>query len=40
MLKTTRLLDLAPRELGTDEIVGGDAKADKTVIDSFKSSKS
>ena len=37
MLKTTGLSDLAPRGLGTDEVVGGDGRADETVVDSSKS---
>ena len=40
MLKTIRSSDLAPRELGTDEVVGGGGRADETVVDSSKSSKS
>ena len=40
MLKTTGSSDLAPRELGTDEVVGDGDRADETVVDSFKSSKS
>ena len=40
MLKTTGSLDLAPRELGTNEVVGGGGRADETVVDSSKSSKS
>ena len=40
MLKTTGSSDLAPRELETDEVVGGGGRADETVVDSSKSSKS
>ena len=40
MLKTTESSDLAPRELGTDEVVGGGGRADETVVDSSKSSES
>ena len=40
MLKTTGSSDLAPRELGTDEVVGGGGRADETVVDSSKLSKS
>ena len=40
MLKTTGLSNLAPKELGTDEIVGGSGRADETVVDLSKSSKS
>ena len=40
MLKTIGSSDLAPRELGIVEVVGGSDKADKTVVDSSKSSKS
>ena len=40
MLKTTRSLDLAPRELGTDEVVGGGGRADETVVELSKLSKS
>ena len=40
MLKTTGSSDLAPRELGIDEVVGGGGRADKTVVDSSKLSKS
>ena len=40
MLKTIGLSDLAPRELETDEVVGGGGRADETVMDSSKSSKS
>ena len=40
ILKTTGSSDLAPRELGTDEVVGGGGRADETVVDSSKSSKS
>ena len=40
MLKTTGSSDLAPRELGTDEVVEGSGRADETVVDSSKSSKS
>ena len=36
MLKTTGSSDLAPRELETDEVVGGGGKADETVVDSSK----
>ena len=39
MLKTTGSSDLAPRELGTDEVVGGSGRADETVVDLSKSSK-
>ena len=37
MLKTIGLSDLVPRGLGTDEIVKGDGRVDKTVIDLSKS---
>ena len=37
MLKTTGSSDLALRELGTNEVVGGDARADETVVDLSKS---
>ena len=40
MLKTTRSSDLAPRDLETNEVVGGSDRADETVVDSSKSSKS
>ena len=40
MLKMTGSSDLAPRELGTDEVVGGSGRADETVVDLSKSSKS
>ena len=40
MLKTTGSSDLAPRELGTDEVVGGSGRADETVVNLSKSSKS
>ena len=40
MLKTTRSSDLAPRELGTDEVVGNSGRADEKVVDLSKSSKS
>ena len=40
MLKTTGSSDLAPRELGTDEVVGGSGRADKTVVNLSKLSKS
>ena len=40
MLKTIGLLDLAPKELGTNEVIGGGGKADETVVDLSKSSKS
>ena len=40
MLKTTGLSDLTLRKLGTDEIIGGGDRADKTVVNLFKSSKS
>ena len=36
----TRSLDLAPRELETDEVVSGGGKADKTIVDLSKLSKS
>ena len=39
MLKTTGSLDLAPRELGTNEVVGGGGRADETVVDSSKCQK-
>ena len=39
MLKTTGSSDLAPRELGTDEVVGGGGRADETVVDLSKLSK-
>ena len=39
MLKTTGSLDLAPRELGTDEVVGDGGRADETVVDLSKLSK-
>ena len=39
MLKMTRSSDLAPRELGIDEAVGGGGRADETVMDLSKSSK-
>ena len=32
--------DLAPRELGTDQVVGGDDRADEMVVDLSKLSKS
>ena len=40
MLKTTGSSNLVPRELGTDEVVEGGGRADETVVDSSKSSKS
>ena len=40
MLKTTGLSDLALTELGTDEVVGSDGRADEMVVDSSKLSKS
>ena len=40
LLKTTGSSDLAPGELGTDEVVGGSGRADETVVDLSKSSKS
>ena len=40
LLKTTGSSDLAPGELGTDEVVGGSGRADETVVDSSKLSKS
>ena len=40
MLKMTGSSDLAPRKLGTDEVVGGSGRADETVVDLFKLSKS
>ena len=40
VLKTTESSDLAPRELGTDEVVGGGGRADETVVDLSKWSKS
>ena len=40
MLQTTGSSDLAPKELGTDEVVGGGGRADETVVDSSKWSKS
>ena len=39
MLKTTGSSDLAPRELGTDEVVGGSSRADETVVDLSKCQK-
>ena len=33
MLKTIESSDLAPRELGTDEIVGGGGRANEMVVD-------
>ena len=40
MLKMTGLSDLALRELGTDEVVGGGGNADEMIVDSSKLSKS
>ena len=40
MLKMTGSSNLVLRELKTDEVVGGGSRADKTVMDSFKLSKS
>ena len=40
MLKVTGSSDLVPRELGTDEIIGDGGRADETVVDSSKLSKS
>ena len=40
MLKMTGSSDLALRKLGTDEVVGGSGRADETVVDLSKSSKS
>ena len=40
MLKTIESSDLAPRELQTDEVVGSGDRADKTIVDLSKSSKS
>ena len=40
MLKTTRSSNLTPKELGTDEVVGGGGRADETVVDLSKLSKS
>ena len=40
MLKTTESLDLAPRELRTDEVVGSSGRADEMVVNLSKSSKS
>ena len=40
MLKATGLSDLALKELGTDEVVGGGSRVDETVVDSSKLSKS
>ena len=40
MLKTTGLSDLTLRELGTDEVVGGGGRADETIVDLSKLSKS
>ena len=39
MLKTTGSLNLASRELGTDEVVGGGGRTNKMVVDLSKSSK-
>ena len=40
MLKMTGSSDLAPRELGTDEVVGGGGRADETVVDLSSRQKS
>ena len=40
MLKTTGSSDLALKELGTDEVVEDSSRADETVVDLSKSSKS
>ena len=40
MLKTTGLSNLTPRELGTDEVLEGGKRIDKTIIDLSKLSKS
>ena len=40
MLKMTESSDLALRKLGTDEVVGIGGRADKTVVDLSKLSKS
>ena len=39
MLKTTESLDLAPRELGANEVVGGGSKADDKNLSKFKKLK-
>ena len=39
MLKTTRSLDLASRELGVDEVVKGDGKADDKNLSESKKTK-
>ena len=39
MLKTTGSSDLAPKELETDEVIGGGSRADKIVVDLSKLSK-
>ena len=40
MLKMTGSSDLVPRELRTDEVIGGSGRADETVVNLSKSSKS
>ena len=40
MLKIIESSELALRELGTNEVVGGGSRADETVVDSSKLSKS
>ena len=40
MLKTIGSSDMAPKELGTNEVFGGGGRADETVVDLSKLSKS
>ena len=40
MIKTIGSSELAPRELRTDEVIRSDGKANETVVDLSKSSKS